>query len=151
MRNGQGRIKSCTAARGIENGRDLAGQLAFVSCFHPMTDEPAPLSYAEFERVDIRVGRIVLVEDFPAARKPAYKLRVDFGPAIGVRTSSAQLTTHYTKEQLLGRLVVAVVNFPPRQIGKHLSEVLTLGVPDETGNVVLVRPDADVPLGGRLY
>ena len=116
-----------------------------------MTDEPAPLSYAEFERVDIRVGRVVAVEEFPAARKPAYKLRIDFGGEIGVKKSSAQATKHYSKEQLMNRLVVAVVNFPPKQIGPYLSEVLTLGVPDGDGGVVLLTPERDVPLGGRMY
>jgi tRNA-binding protein len=115
-----------------------------------MTAEPAPLSYAEFERVDIRVGRIVGVDDFPAARKPAYRLRIDFG-ALGVRRSSAQLTKHYTREQLHNRLVIAVVNFPPKQIGPFMSEVLTLGVPDSDGEVVLLVPDQDVPLGGRMF
>jgi tRNA-binding protein len=116
-----------------------------------MMDEAAPLSYAEFERVDIRVGRIVEVEDFPEARKPAFKLRIDFGPALGVRKSSAQTTKHYTKAALLNRLVVAVVNFPPKQIGPVMSEVLTLGVPDGDGGVVLLMPERDVPLGGRMF
>jgi tRNA-binding protein len=116
-----------------------------------MPEESAPLSYAEFQRVDIRVGRIVLVEDFPAARKPAYKLQVDFGAPIGVKTSSAQATKHYSKEHLLHRLVVAVVNFPPKQIGPFMSEVLTLGVPDGDGGVVLLVPEQDVPIGGRLF
>ena len=116
-----------------------------------MTDEPAPLSYAEFQRVDIRVGRIVGVEDFPAARKPAYKLRIDFGSEIGVKTSSAQATKYYRKEELLNRLVLAVINFPPKQIGPYMSEVLTLGVPDGEGAVVLLTPERDVPLGGRMF
>jgi tRNA-binding protein len=116
-----------------------------------MTVERAPLSYAEFERVDIRVGRIILVEDFAAARKPAYKLRIDFGGEIGVKKSSAQATKHYTKEQLLNRLVVAVVNFPPKQIGPYMSEVLILGVPDSDGDVVLLVPEQEVPLGGRMF
>jgi tRNA-binding protein len=116
-----------------------------------MTAEPAPISYDEFQRVDIRVGRIVAVEDFPAARKPAYKLRIDFGVAIGVKKSSAQVTKYYTKEELLDRLVVAVVNFPPKQIGPYMSEVLTLGVPDSDGDVVLLVPERDVPLGGRMF
>ena len=116
-----------------------------------MAAEAAPLSYAEFQRVDIRVGRIVLVEDFPAARKPAYKLQIDFGADIGVRKSSAQVTKHYSKDQLLHRLVVAAVNFPPKQIGPFISEVLTLGVPDADGDVVLLVPDQDVPLGGRMF
>jgi tRNA-binding protein len=116
-----------------------------------MTAEPAHLSYAEFQRVDIRVGRVVGVDDFPEARKPAYKLRIDFGGEIGVKKSSAQATRHYTKEALLNRLVVAVVNFPPKQIGPYMSEVLTLGVPDEEGNVVLLVPERDVPIGGRMF
>lgn len=116
-----------------------------------MSPDPPPLSFAEFDRVDIRVGRIVDVQDFPAARKPAYKLRIDFGEALGVRTSSAQATKHYRKEDLLNRLVVAVVNFPPKQIGPYMSEVLTLGVPDGDGGVVLLEPKRDVPLGGRLF
>jgi tRNA-binding protein len=116
-----------------------------------MPDESAPLSYAEFQRVDIRVGRIVRVEDFPAARKPAYKLQIDFGAEIGLKKSSAQLTQHYSKEELLQRLVVAVVNFPPRQIGPFMSEVLTLGVPDSDGAVVLLVPEQDVPIGGRMF
>jgi len=116
-----------------------------------MSVDPAPLSYAEFQRVDVRVGRVISVEDFPAARKPAYKLRIDFGSDIGVKKSSAQATKYYTKEQLLNRLVVAVVNFPPKQIGPYISEVLTLGVPDGDGDVVLLSPERDVPLGGRLF
>jgi tRNA-binding protein len=122
-----------------------------VSCFCVMTAEAAPLSYAEFERVDIRVGRIVDVQDFPEARKPAYKLRVDFGPDIGIRKSSAQATKHYAKADLLNRLVAAVVNFPPKQIGPYMSEVLTLGVPDGEGGVVLLVPEREVPIGGRMF
>jgi tRNA-binding protein len=116
-----------------------------------MSAEAAPLSAAEFDRVDIRVGRIVEVLDFPEARKPAYKLRIDFGPAIGVKKSSAQATKYYSKDALLGRLVVAVVNFAPKQIGPLMSEVLTLGVPDGEGGVVLLIPEREVPLGGRLF
>jgi tRNA-binding protein len=116
-----------------------------------MSDSAVPLSYAEFDRVDIRVGRIVEVRDFPEARKPAYKLRIDFGPDIGIRKSSAQATRHYSKDDLAGRLVVAVVNFPPKQIGPYLSEVLTLGVPDGEGGVVLLVPERDVPVGGRMF
>lgn len=116
-----------------------------------MSDAPDQLSYAEFQRVDVRVGRIVEVLDFPEARKPAYKLRIDFGDPIGVRKSSAQATKHYTKDQLLNRLVVAVVNFPPKQIGPYMSEVLTLGVPDGDGGVVLLTPERDVPVGGRMF
>jgi tRNA-binding protein len=122
-----------------------------VSSFDAMTTAAAPLSYAEFERVDIRVGRIVEVDDFPEARKPAYKLRIDFGPTLGIRKSSAQATKHYGKADLLNRLVVAVVNFPPKQIGPYMSEVLTLGVPDGEGGVVLLIPERAVPLGGRMY
>jgi tRNA-binding protein len=109
------------------------------------------IAFADFERVDIRVGRIVRAEPFPEARKPAYRLEIDFGPSMGIRKSSAQLTTRYRAEELAGRLVLAVVNFPPRQIGPFMSEVLTLGVPDEEGNVVLVVPDRDVPLGRKLF
>jgi tRNA-binding protein len=116
-----------------------------------MTAEPAPLSYAEFQRVDVRVGRIVGVDDFPTARKPAYKLSIDFGSEIGVKKSSAQTTKYYSKEDLLNRLVVAVVNFPPKQIGPYVSEVLTLGVPDADGGVVLLTPERDVPIGGRMF
>jgi tRNA-binding protein len=108
------------------------------------------IEFDDFLKVDVRVGRIVGVEDFPEARKPAWKLTLDFGPEIGERKSSAQIT-NYTREQLEGSLVVAVVNFPPRQIGPVRSEVLVLGVPDEEGRVILLRPDADVPLGGRLF
>jgi tRNA-binding protein len=109
------------------------------------------IAYADFEKVDIRVGTIVAVEPFPEARKPAFKLRIDFGPAIGVKKSSAQITKHYVAEQLLGRQVAAVVNFPPRQIGPFMSEVLTLGFPDPEGGVVLIGPDLDVPNGGKLF
>jgi len=109
------------------------------------------ITYADFEKVDIRVGRIVRAEPFPEARKPAYKLQIDFGPDIGVRKSSAQLTRHYRTDELEGRLVLGVVNFPPRQIGPVMSEVLTLGEPDPDGAVVLIRPDIEVPLGGRLF
>jgi tRNA-binding protein len=116
-----------------------------------MIDGPATLSYSEFQRVDVRVGRIVEVLEFPEARKPAYKLRIDFGQGIGIKKSSAQLTKYYAKEDLLNRLVVAVVNFPPKQIGPYQSEVLTLGVPDAEGAVVLLVPERDVPLGGRLF
>jgi tRNA-binding protein len=105
----------------------------------------------EFEALDIRVGTIVAAEPFPEARKPAIKLRIDFGAEIGVKRSSAQITKYYTPEEIIGRQVLAVVNFPPRQIGKFMSEVLTLGVPDPEGAVVLIRPDLDVPNGGRLF
>jgi tRNA-binding protein len=109
------------------------------------------ITFEDFLAVDVRVGRIVDVRPFPAARKPAYQLEVDFGPQIGRRRSSAQLTQRYRAEELLGRQVLAVVNFPPRQIGTFFSEVLVLGVPDADGNVVLIEPQAEVPLGGRLY
>lgn len=105
----------------------------------------------DFNALDIRIGQITDVQDFPDARKPAFKLTIDCGAEIGSKKSSAQLVANYTKEELLGRRVLCVVNFPPRQIGPFVSEVLTLGVPDEKGEVVLVRPDSDVPLGGRLY
>ena len=108
------------------------------------------IEFDDFLKVDVRVGRIVRVEDFPEARKPAWKLTLDFGPEIGERRSSAQIT-NYTREQLEGSLVVGVVNFPPRQIGPVRSEVLVLGVPDEDGNVILLRPTADVPVGGRMF
>ncbi|MCA0432726.1 MAG: tRNA-binding protein [Proteobacteria bacterium] len=111
----------------------------------------AQITFADFENVDIRVGTIVGVEPFPEARKPAFKLRIDFGPQIGMKKSSAQITKHYVAEQLLGRQVAAVVNFPPRQIGPFMSEVLTLGFPDAEGGVVLIGPDLDVPNGGKLF
>jgi tRNA-binding protein len=109
------------------------------------------ITFADFERVDIRVGRVVRVEEFPEARKPAYKLVIDFGPDIGTRKSSAQLKQRYRREELEGRLVLAVVNFPPRQIGPFMSEVLTLGVPDADGAVILLSPERDVPLGGKMF
>ena len=109
------------------------------------------ITFDDFLAVDIRVGRILRAEPFPEARKPAIKLWVDFGPEIGEKKTSAQITRHYDPETLPGREVLAVVNFPPRQIGKFMSEVLVLGVPDADGEVVLLRPDMDVPLGGRLY
>jgi tRNA-binding protein len=109
------------------------------------------ITYADFEKVDIRVGRITRAEPFPEARKPAFKLWVDFGPEIGEKRSSAQITKHYTLEELVGRQVLAVVNFPPRQIGPVMSEVLVLGLPDEEGAVVLIGPGQDVPLGGKLF
>lgn len=108
-------------------------------------------TYEDFQKLDIRVGKIIEAEDFPEAKKSAYKLKIDFGPAIGVKKSCAQLTHYYKKQDLIGRQVLGVVNFPPRQIGPALSEVLTLGVPDEKNQCVLIMPDKNVPLGGRLY
>jgi tRNA-binding protein len=121
-----------------------------LSSLHSM-NLGSQIAYADFDKVDVRVGRIVRAEAFPEARKPAYKLDIDFGPEIGTRASSAQLTRHYTRQELEGRLVLAVVNFPPRQIGPFMSQVLTLGVPDADGGVVLVVPDKKVPIGGRLF
>jgi tRNA-binding protein len=109
------------------------------------------IGYGDFERVDIRVGTVVDAKPFPEARKPAIRLWIDFGEPIGVKRSSAQLTVHYQPDRLIGRQVCAVVNFPPRQIGPFISEVLTLGMPDENGAVVLVRPDLAVPNGGKLF
>ncbi|MDF3607405.1 tRNA-binding protein [Paracoccus sp. DMF-8] len=109
------------------------------------------ITYDDFARVDIRTGRITRVEPFPEARKPAFRLWIDFGPELGERKSSAQITHHYDSESLIGQQVVAVVNFPPRQIGPVRSEVLVLGVPDEQGEVVLLSPDRTVPLGGRMF
>ena len=109
------------------------------------------IGFDDFMKVDIRLGRIARAEPFPEARKPAYRLLIDFGPEIGVKKSSAQITEHYTLEELVGRPVAAVVNFPPRQIGPFMSEVLTLGFPDANGKVVLVGVDRDAPIGGRLF
>lgn len=109
------------------------------------------IEFDDFMKVDIRVGRIAKAEEFPEARKPAFKLWVDFGAEIGEKKSSAQITKNYALDELPGRLVVAVVNFPPRQIGPVMSEVLVLGVPDEDGEVVLLQPSKDAPLGGRMY
>jgi tRNA-binding protein len=110
-----------------------------------------PISYDDFQKVDIRVGTIVAAEPYPEARKPAFKLSVDFGPVIGIKRSSAQITRHYDLEDLVGRQVAAVVNFPPKQIGRFMSEVLVLGFPDQAGDVVLVGPSLAVPNGGRLF
>ena len=109
------------------------------------------IGFDDFLKVDIRVGTVVEAQPFPAARKPAFKLKIDFGPEIGTKASSAQITAHYTPEGLVGRKVAAVVNFPPRQIGKFMSQVLTLGFPDAEGAIVLVQPERDVPDGARLF
>jgi tRNA-binding protein len=114
-------------------------------------DRTDSITIDDFLRVDIRVGRILRAEPFPAARKPAYRLWIDFGPEIGQRKSSAQITRNYTADELAGRLVVAVVNFPPRQVADFMSEVLVLGVPGTDGEIVLLQPDRDVPPGGRMY
>jgi tRNA-binding protein len=111
----------------------------------------AEITYQDFEKVDIRVGRVVKAEAFPEARKPAYKLTIDFGEEIGAKRSSVQITEHYELAELEGRLVMGVVNFPPRQIGPFMSQVLTLGFPDENGKVVLAGPDHEVPLGAKLF
>ena len=118
-----------------------------------MSDMPAAetIRYDDFLKVDVRVGTVVSAEPFPQARKPAYKLTIDFGGDIGIKRSSAQITVNHRLEDLVGSQLLAVVNFPPRQIGPFMSEVLTLGVPDAAGEVVLIRPDQAVPKGGRLY
>ena len=116
-----------------------------------MTDQPGELSFADFLKVDVRVGTVVRAEPYPEARRPAFKLWVDFGEEIGVKKTSAQITKLYDLEGLIGRQVAAVVNFPPKQIGKFMSEVLVLGFPDDAGEVVLIGPERQVPNGGRLY
>lgn len=108
-------------------------------------------TYEDFEELDIRVGKIIGIEDFPEAKKPAFKLKIDFGPEIGIKKSCAQLPQNYTKDELKDKLILGIVNFPPRQIGPAVSEVLTLGVPDENGNCILIVPNKDVPIGGKLY
>ncbi len=119
---------------------------------HDSAAPAAPeIDFDQFLAVDVRIGRIVAAEPFPEARKPAYRLTIDFGPVIGSKKSSAQITANYTPEGLVGRLVAAVVNLPPRQIGKCMSEVFTLGCPDERGAVVLFRPDKDIAVGGRMF
>ena len=111
----------------------------------------AEINFDDFLKVDIRVGKIIEAKAFPEARKPAYKLKIDFGKEIGVKLSSAQITVHYKLDELVGREVLCVVNFPPRQIGPFMSEVLTLGLPDENGAVVLLEPSKEVPVGGRIF
>ncbi len=115
------------------------------------SERSADISFTDFLKVDIRVGTVIDVQAFPEARKPAFKLKIDFGAVIGIKRSSAQITKHYTPDQLIGRQVMAVVNFPPRQIGPFMSEVLTLGFPDDDGEVVLAAVDLKVPDGGRLF
>lgn len=117
----------------------------------PESAAQSPVAFDDFLKLDVRVGTIIAVETFPQARKPAWKLTIDFGKTIGTRRSCAQITRHYTPEALLGMQIAAVINFPPRQIGPFLSEVLTLGFPDAEGEVVLVRPERPVPDGGRLF
>lgn len=108
-------------------------------------------TFEDFQKIDIRVGEIVEIEDFPEARKPTYKLKIDFGKKLGIKKSCGQFPSRYSKEELHGKLVACVVNFPPRQIGPAVSEVLILGFPDSEGEAILISPDRDVPLGGRLY
>ncbi|MFM9851997.1 MAG: tRNA-binding protein [Sphingomonadaceae bacterium] len=117
----------------------------------PLAPAAPLISFDQFLAVDVRVGRVLTATPVVGARKPSFRLSIDFGATIGVKTSAAQITEHYTPETLVGRMVAAVVNFPPRQIGKVMSEVLTLGFPDGDGAVVLFAPDQDVPLGGRLF
>jgi len=114
-------------------------------------ERPSEIQFADFARVEVRVGRVLAAESLEAARKPAYKLHIDFGPQIGVKPSSARISQNYTPEQLVGRLVMGVINFPPRRIAGFKSEVLTLGVDDDCGNVVLLAPERSVPLGSRMY
>ena len=109
------------------------------------------ISFDDFLKIDVRVGRITRAEPFPEARKPAIKMWIDFGPELGEKKTSAQITQRYTPDSLAGKLVLGVVNFPPRQIGKFMSEVLVLGAPDENDHVVLLTPDQDIPVGGRMY
>ena len=117
----------------------------------PTTPDTGTIAFGDFMKVDIRVGTIVAAEPFPEARKPAFRLRIDFGAGIGVKKSSAQITKYYVADALIGRQVAAVVNFPPRQIGPFMSEVLTLGFPDADGEVVLISPERSVPNGGRMF
>ena len=126
----------------------MSGSTTSAVAAAPVADR---IVHDDLLKVDIRIGRVLKAEAFPEARKPAFKLTIDFGPDIGVKRSSAQITAHYAQAQLIGRKVAAVVNFAPRQIGPFMSEVLTLGFPDAAGEVVLVGVDRDVPLGGRLF
>ena len=119
--------------------------------FDPKSEPQANIEFNDFLKVDIRLGKIIEVNDFPEARKPAFKLKIDFGEGVGIKKSSAQITTHYTEDSLLDKRVLAVVNFPPRQIGKFMSEVLVLGLSDENDQIVLFEMDKEVPLGARLH
>ncbi len=119
--------------------------------FDPKSEPQATIEFNDFLKVDIRLGKIIEVNDFPEARKPAFKLKIDFGEGVGIKKSSAQITTHYTKDSLLDKRVLAVVNFPPRQIGKFMSEVLVLGLSDEDDQIILFEMDKEVPLGARLH
>jgi tRNA-binding protein len=130
------------------NGNTLAFQAKARGSI-PLTRSMA--TYEDFLKLDIRAGQIITVEDFPEAKKPAYRLQIDLGPEIGIKKSCAQITKNYSKDQLKGKRVVCVVNFPPKNIGPEISEVLTLGVPDENHECVLLSPDKDIPLGGRVY
>lgn len=147
-------VRACLSAiiRGFFHS---AAQTCYFEEMHMTHDTSAPpepeIAFDQFLAIDIRVGTIVAAHPFPEARKPAYKLEIDFGPAIGIKRSSAQITEHYALEDLPGQQVAAVVNFPPRQIGPVRSEVLTLGFPDADGKVVLIEPAVPVPNGGRLY
>lgn len=131
--------------------REWEEQQAMGDSVHADTGESSQVSYEDFQRVDVRVGRVLSAEPLAGARKPAYKLRIDFGPEIGVKQSSAQITVHYTPSDLVGTLVLAVVNFPPRRIAGFRSEVLTLGAADENGDVTLISPRGEVPLGARMF
>lgn len=131
-------------------GKSCETPLKFKRC-HGVRGHKTMINYQDFEKVDIRVGEIVKVEDFPEAKKPAYKLTIDFGSEIGIKKSSARITKHYTKRDLIGKQVIGVVNFPPKQIGPFVSEVLTLGLSDENGDVVLLTPTKKVPKGGKIF
>lgn len=125
--------------------------LYFLDCKSDALYNVGMINYEDFEKVDIRVGKVISVEDYPQARKPSYKLEIDLGPAIGIKKSVGQFVANYTKDELMNKLVACVVNFPPRQIGRAVSEVLTLGFADENGNPTLITPTRNVPLGGKLY
>ena len=154
--NSLAKLEESYAKREIDRAKDQEYKAkADRKLFHKMINEKRGkmdiIRYEDFQKVDIRVGKIVNVENFPEARKPSYKLKIDFGDEIGIKKSCAQLPPNYKINDLLGKLVLCVINFPPRQIGPVISEVLTLGVPDGKNECFLITPDADVPLGGRLY